>query len=172
MMLNQFGAVASSKSAIQTLAPEFSALTVIFLVGGPVISQRRSVSPAAGGATCQVGSSRMVLVCGRKSGFSPAAIRRARSRRAASSSARRPANAPSSRATKASASGVRISSNRGMHGAADGGDGGGNGHLEYSLAGEWSGEVARAQWNCSASVEPARARVPESGLMAVDTLSK
>ena len=113
MTLRQVGAVASSRSAIQTDAPEFSALTVIFRVAGPVISHRRSVSPGAGGATRQVGSSRTHSVSGPKFGFSPAEMRRARSRRALSSSARRPANSPSSRATKASAAGVRIWSNRG-----------------------------------------------------------
>ena len=52
-MFDQSGVLASSKSASQTLAPELSALTVIFLSVGPVISTRRSTSPGAGGATCQ-----------------------------------------------------------------------------------------------------------------------
>ena len=55
MMLNQVGEVASSKSAIHTRAPELSAPMVIFRVGGPVISQRRSASPGASGATRHAG---------------------------------------------------------------------------------------------------------------------
>ena len=41
-MLCQVGQLASSKSAIQQLAPEFRALIVIFRSGGPVNSTRRS----------------------------------------------------------------------------------------------------------------------------------
>ena len=52
--------MASSKSASQTLAPEFSALIVILRSVGPVISTRRSTRPGAGGATCQ-SPSRIVL---------------------------------------------------------------------------------------------------------------
>ncbi|ARX88506.1 hypothetical protein SMD44_07993 [Streptomyces alboflavus] len=52
------GEVASSKSAIQTRAPEVSASTAVRRSGGPVISTRRSVRPGAGGATRQVGSAR------------------------------------------------------------------------------------------------------------------
>ena len=55
------GVFASSWSASHTLAPEFSALIVIFRSVGPVISTRRSTSPGAAGATRQSGSSRDVL---------------------------------------------------------------------------------------------------------------
>src|SRR5580698_5822882 len=56
-MLSQSGVFASSKSASQTRAPELSALIVIFLSVGPVISTRRSTRPGAGGATCHDASS-------------------------------------------------------------------------------------------------------------------
>ena len=56
-MLSHSGVFASSKSASHTLAPELSALIVIFLSVGPVISTRRSASPGAGDATCQERSS-------------------------------------------------------------------------------------------------------------------
>ena len=54
-MLSHSGVLASSKSASQTFAPELSALMVIFLSVGPVISTRRSTRPGAGGATRQAG---------------------------------------------------------------------------------------------------------------------
>ncbi len=73
MTFCQVGAVASSKSASHTLAPEFNALMVILRSGGPVISTRRSSRPGAGAATCQVGSSRTAAVSGRKSGSWPVA---------------------------------------------------------------------------------------------------
>ena len=47
-MLSQSGVLASSKSASQTLAPELSALMVIFRSVGPVISTRRSTRPGRG----------------------------------------------------------------------------------------------------------------------------
>src|SRR6201996_2999154 len=71
IMFDHSGVLASSKSASQTLAPELSALIVIFLSVGPVISTRRSTRPAAGGATRQVVSSRMCAVSGRKSNIAP-----------------------------------------------------------------------------------------------------
>ncbi len=52
------GAVESSKSAVQRSAAELRAFTVIFLVGGPVISTRRSAKPGDGAATCQPASVR------------------------------------------------------------------------------------------------------------------
>ncbi len=59
----QVGEVASSKSAIQTRAPELSALTAIpRSAGGPVISTRRSARPGAGGAARQEGSCRTAEV--------------------------------------------------------------------------------------------------------------
>ena len=61
-MLSQSGVLASSKSASHTLAPEFSALIVIFLSVGPVISTRRSIRPGAGGATRQEVSLRIASV--------------------------------------------------------------------------------------------------------------
>ena len=71
MMLNQVGDVASSKSAIHTFAPQFSAPIVILRVGGPVISHRLSSSPGAGAATCQVWSRRMSAVSAEKSTVLP-----------------------------------------------------------------------------------------------------
>ncbi|AJC60718.1 hypothetical protein GZL_08178 [Streptomyces sp. 769] len=71
------GAVASSKSAIHTWAPEFRALIVIRRSGGPVISTRRSVSPGAGGATRQESSARTAEVTSGKSSGAPSARRMA-----------------------------------------------------------------------------------------------
>ena len=51
MTFRQVGLVASSWSASQTFAPEFSALIVIFGSVGPVISTRRSSSPGPAPAT-------------------------------------------------------------------------------------------------------------------------
>ena len=70
-MLAKTGEVASSKSAMNTFAPEFSALTIILRSTGPVISTRRSRRSAGIGATFQ-SPSRMARVSGRKSGVSPA----------------------------------------------------------------------------------------------------
>ena len=61
-------------SASQTFAPEFSALMVIFLSTGPVISTRRSSRPGAGGATRQFGSLRTDSVSVRKRGSWPLEI--------------------------------------------------------------------------------------------------
>ena len=107
--LRQDGVEESSMSASHTLAPEFSALMVIFLSTGPVISTRRSSRPGAGGATRQFGSLRTDSVSRRNRGSWPLAICWRRSRRACSSSRRRPAVALCSLATNASASGVRTS---------------------------------------------------------------
>ena len=114
MTLNQLGAVASSKSAIHTRAPEFSALMLIFRLVGPVISQRRSARPGGGGGDLPAG---VLADCRRsRSGSRPARRRRcacpARGGRPAGRRGGR-RTAPSSLAMKASASGVRISSNRG-----------------------------------------------------------
>ena len=70
-MLAKTGEDASSKSAMKTLAPEFSALTIILRSTGPVISTRRSRRSAGILATLQ-SPSRMDLVSGRKSGNLPA----------------------------------------------------------------------------------------------------
>ena len=53
IMFDQTGEDASSKSAMNTLAPELSALTIILRSTGPVISTRRSVRSAGIGATFQ-----------------------------------------------------------------------------------------------------------------------
>ena len=70
-MLFHSGVLASSKSASHTLAPELSALMVIFRSVGPVISTRRSSRPGAGSATRQVSSSPDGRVSGRKSSVPP-----------------------------------------------------------------------------------------------------
>ena len=51
MLLLQVGELASSKSAMKTLAPEFSALITILRSTGPVISTRRSSRSFGIGAT-------------------------------------------------------------------------------------------------------------------------
>ncbi len=109
-MLSQSGVFASSKSASHTLAPEFSALMVIFRSVGPVISTRRSTRPGAGAATRQSGSSRMTWVAARKSSVPPADSSTCRAWRAAISSARRAPSSRCSAATRLSASGVSTSS--------------------------------------------------------------
>jgi hypothetical protein len=109
-MLSHSGVFASSKSASHTLAPELSALIVIFLSVGPVISTRRSTSPGAGGATRQDGSALMSLVSSRKSSMPPADSSSWRRARAARSPARRGPSSRCSLAIRASAPGVRISS--------------------------------------------------------------
>ena len=53
MLFAQVGELASSKSAMKTLAPELSALTIILRSTGPVISTRRSSRSAGIGATRQ-----------------------------------------------------------------------------------------------------------------------
>ena len=58
---SQSGVLASSRSASQTLAPEFNALIVILRSVGPVISARRSTRPGAASATRQLSSSRTCL---------------------------------------------------------------------------------------------------------------
>jgi hypothetical protein len=50
MQLLQVGEFASSKSAMKTLAPQFSALIIIFRSVSPVISTRRSSSSGGVGA--------------------------------------------------------------------------------------------------------------------------
>ena len=70
-MFSQVGLVESSKSASQTLAPEFIALQVIFGSVGPVISTLRSSRPGPGPATNQLASSRIWLVDFRNVGLRP-----------------------------------------------------------------------------------------------------
>lgn len=198
MTLVQVGAVASSKSAIQTLAPEFRALTAIRRSGGPVISTRRSVRPGAGGATRQCGSSRRARVASGKSSGVPPARWPERRRRSLRTSRRRSANAVSSRPMNSRASGVRISSwrspgaprtwtllvrdGRGMRFSSAGAGVGARGKVPRAPVGKGpAGRAGRrrcgscpsvAQWNCSSSVEPESAVVEEAGLTAVETRSK
>ena len=108
MLLSHFGVFASSKSAMNTFAPEFSALMIILRSTGPVISTRRSWMSAGTGAQVQ-SPSRTARVSGRKSGSLPASNSAWRCCRRASSSVRRAPKARCSVAANASASGVRIS---------------------------------------------------------------
>src|SRR4051812_1669207 len=109
--LRQCGVLASSRSASQTFAPQLRALTAIFGSVGPVISTRRSTSPGGGGGTCHR-PARTALVSGRKSMVRAAAISARRVARAASRASRCAPNRLCRSATKARASGVRISSPR------------------------------------------------------------
>ena len=68
--LAQGGDRASSKSAMNTLAPELRALIIIFRSTGPVISTLRLSRSAGAGATVQA-RSRTARVCARKSGWAP-----------------------------------------------------------------------------------------------------
>src|ERR1043166_1527358 len=102
------GEVASSKSAMKTLAPELSALITIFRSTGPVISVRRSCRSAGIEATCHDLSSRMFFVDGKKSGSAPASSSFCRAMRRARSSSRRARNSRVNRARNSRAGGVRI----------------------------------------------------------------
>ncbi len=113
MLLSQRGVLASSKSAMNTLAPELSALMTILRSTGPVISTRRSAMSAGYGAQVQ-SASRTARVSARKSGSTPASSSAWRVARRASSSLRRPPNARCSFAAKATASGVRIAAYSGV----------------------------------------------------------
>jgi len=108
-MFSQVGELESSKSVMNTLAPEFSALITILRSVGPVISTRRSARSAGAGATRQ-SPERTPEVASRKSGSSPSRRRRARASRAASSSSRSPANSRASTVRNSTASAVRTSS--------------------------------------------------------------
>src|SRR2546427_270941 len=95
-LFSHVGALASSKSAMKTFAPELRALIIILRSTGPVISTRRSVRSGRIGATVQ-SRSRISFVSGRKSGSRPASlvggdVRGAR--RAAAARARRPGGDP------------------------------------------------------------------------------
>ena len=98
------------------LAPEFSALITIFRSTGPVISTRRSVRSAGIGATVH-SAARTLSVSGRKSGNWPESIAAWRWTLRSSSSRLRGPKFRSSSATKARASGLRISANSGLTGA-------------------------------------------------------
>jgi hypothetical protein len=110
IVFSHVGVFESSKSAMNTFAPELSALMIIFRSTGPVISTRRSWRSAGAGATFQVASSRTWRVSGRKSGRVPASISACRSTRRARSSLRLGSSARTSLTRRSSASGVRISS--------------------------------------------------------------
>ena len=109
IMFSHVGEFASSKSVMNTFAPQFSALITILRSVGPVISTRRSVRSSGAVGTRQ-SPSRTAAVSSRKSGSSPSRKRCARAARAASTSSR---PAPSSRCNSwrnSTASGVRTSS--------------------------------------------------------------
>src|SRR6478609_11043699 len=106
--LLQCGVLASSMSASQTFAPELSALMVIFRSVGPVISTRRSSRSAGAGATDQ-SAARTFAVSARKSSRWVRETSSRRCPRSTSNSFRRAPNFSWSSATKANASGVRIS---------------------------------------------------------------
>ena len=92
MTLSQVGELASSKSAMKTLAPELRALIIILRSTGPVISTRRSASGLGASGTVQLAGADVERCSARKSGRSPASKRAWRSARAASSSSRRASN--------------------------------------------------------------------------------
>ena len=105
----QVGVFESSKSAMNTFAPEFNALMIILRSTGPVISTRRSSKSLGIGATVH-SESRIACVSGRKSGFSPAFRRPWRSALAARSPIRRVWKRRCRAATNCIASGVRTRS--------------------------------------------------------------
>jgi hypothetical protein len=109
IMFSHVGEFASSKSDMNTFAPQLSALITIFRSVGPVISTRRSVRSTGAGGTRQ-SPSRTLTVSSRKSGNSPSRSRRARAARAASTSSRPFPSSRCSRCRNSTASGVRTSS--------------------------------------------------------------
>ena len=115
MVPSHVGESESSKSAIKTFAPEFSALMIIFRSAGPVISTRRSCRSRGMGSIVHE-PSRTCSVSGRKSGILPASISAWRCILFCKSSSRLPVNARTNVATKAIASGVNISANSGVIG--------------------------------------------------------
>jgi hypothetical protein len=88
-MLAHVGDDASSQSAMNTFAPELSALMIILRSSGPVISTRRSSRSAGSGATRQ-SPARTAAVSGRKSRRCPASRAACRATRAARSASTRP----------------------------------------------------------------------------------
>src|SRR5436190_20236797 len=112
-MFLQVGAFASSKSAMKIFAPEFSALITILRSVGPVISTRRSSMSPGIGAHFQ-SPSRICFVSGKKSSPSPSSSRLCRSCRRSRHCLRRVPKSRCSFATKASASGVKISEKAGV----------------------------------------------------------
>ena len=108
IMLELVGELASSKSAINMLAPELRALMTILRSVGPVISVRRSLRSAGIGATVQ-SDSRMCCVSARKSGSAPSSISCCRTERRSSRAMRRASNLRCSSTRNVCASGERIS---------------------------------------------------------------
>ena len=115
-MFAQVGVELSSQSAMNTLAPELSALMIILRSTGPVISTRRSRMSFGSGATCQ-SPARTAAVSSRKSGVQPPSIFAWISLRRASSSRRRALNLRCSWARKSSAPPPSTSLNDGVGGA-------------------------------------------------------
>src|SRR5213080_2450428 len=127
-LFSHVGALASSKSAMKTLAPELSPLIIILRSTGPVISTRRSRRSGGMGATVHA-SSRIAFVSGRKSGSLPASSSAWRRRRRSSSSRRRGSKPCASAARKSRARALRMSSHP---------DGGGlRSWMVESIAGMW-----------------------------------
>src|SRR5579859_1655324 len=114
--LAQVGVLESSKSAMNTWAPELSALMIILRSTGPVISTRRSRMSAGRGATVH-SLSRISWVSGGNTGLLPASSQAWTSSRFASRRWRSAVNLRSSPTMKASAAGVRIASWPGAAGA-------------------------------------------------------
>ena len=100
---------------MKTLAPEFSALTIILRSTGPVISTRRSSRSAGIGATRQ-SPSRIAGSRPENPASRPRRTASDASARRASNSRRRASKLRCSSARKARAAGVRISSKRGPAG--------------------------------------------------------
>ena len=94
---------------MNALAPEFSALIIIFGSAGPVISTRRSSRSAGAPVTVQ-SAARTLAVSARKSGIAPHSISRCRRARRSSRLRRWTPNSRSRRATKATAASVRTAS--------------------------------------------------------------
>src|ERR1051325_2851565 len=116
MVFRQVGEFESSKSAMYTCAPEFSALITILRSTGPVISTRRSISSRGLAATRQ-SAPRTSAVLGRKVGRAPASNSRWRAARRFNNSRRRGSNRRARSATNCSAGSDRISAKAGVTGA-------------------------------------------------------
>src|ERR1051325_2709680 len=116
MVFRQVGEFESSKSAMETCAPEFSALITILRSTGPVISTRRSIRSRGIGATRQ-SAPRTSAVLGRKVGRAPASNSRWRATRRFNKSRRRGSNRRARSATNCSAGSDRISAKAGVTGA-------------------------------------------------------
>ena len=111
-MLANMGDVASSKSAMKTVAPEFSALTIILRSTGPVISTRRSSRSLGDRRDLPVAVANRISSPGENRATCPASNSFWRSARRASSSNRRRLKRRCRSARNASASALRISACR------------------------------------------------------------